>query len=157
AVAVRPDGPPVRVIAADDELDEARRIAAELRRLRRPGGRWSALAVLARTNAQLPTIARALDDAAIPHRITASDRAARRPDDPITAQLLADAAGLRSARELSAWAIDLEAGEPDADGELGAPPAQHVQMASSVRTYLAETAGSGNERVKVDGRGYVEW
>jgi DNA helicase-2/ATP-dependent DNA helicase PcrA len=157
AVATRPDGPPVRVVAADDELDEARRIAAEVRQLRRPGGRWSALAVLARTNAQLPAIARALEDVAVPHRITATERANRRSDDPLIAQLLSDAAALRSANELSAWAIDLASGEPDADGDVVAPPAQHVQLASSVRAYLAEMSAGGNERARVDGRGFAEW
>ncbi len=70
---MRADGPPIRVIVAGDELDEARQIAREVRRLRRPGGRWSAIAVLARTNAQLPAIAAALADAGVPQRITASD------------------------------------------------------------------------------------
>src|SRR4051812_23302488 len=51
-VASRPDGTPPRTIAFADPEAEAAGVAAIVRDVRPPGGRWRAIAVLARTNAQ---------------------------------------------------------------------------------------------------------
>ena len=53
----------------DDDDAEAAAVARWLRRAHRPGRPWSHLAVLARTNARLDPIARALERAGIPHRL----------------------------------------------------------------------------------------
>jgi DNA helicase II / ATP-dependent DNA helicase PcrA len=67
--ASRPDGPSPVVEGFDDDDDEAAAVARWLRRAHRPGRPWSHLAVLARTNARLDPVARALERAGIPHRI----------------------------------------------------------------------------------------
>src|SRR5207248_9483361 len=56
--------------AFDTDLQEAAGIARLLRDGHRPGRPWSHMAVLARTNAQLPMIEAALGVAGIPHRST---------------------------------------------------------------------------------------
>jgi DNA helicase-2/ATP-dependent DNA helicase PcrA len=71
--STRSDGPIPRVVGLDSDEEEARFVAAELRRALRPGRRWSKLAVLARTNAQLAVIGAALEQARIPFEITGSD------------------------------------------------------------------------------------
>jgi DNA helicase-2/ATP-dependent DNA helicase PcrA len=67
--ASRPDGPSPVVDGFDDDDAEAAAVARWLRRAHRPGRPWSHLAVLARTNARLDPIARALERAGIPHRM----------------------------------------------------------------------------------------
>ena len=65
----RPDGPvpEIRSFPTDDK--EAQGVARLVRQARRPGAPWSDLAVLARTNAQLPLIERALRAAQVPYRV----------------------------------------------------------------------------------------
>ncbi len=67
--ASRPDGPSPVVEGFDDDDLEAAAVTRWLRRAHRPGRPWSHLAVLARTNARLDPIARALERAGIPHRV----------------------------------------------------------------------------------------
>jgi DNA helicase-2/ATP-dependent DNA helicase PcrA len=67
--ASRPDGPSPVVEGFDDDDVEAAAVTRWLRRAHRPGRPWSHLAVLARTNARLDPIARALERAGIPHRL----------------------------------------------------------------------------------------
>ncbi|HVA03467.1 MAG TPA: ATP-dependent helicase [Acidimicrobiales bacterium] len=67
--ASRPDGPCPVVDGFDDDDDEAAAVTRWLRRAHRPGRPWSHLAVLARTNARLDPIARALERAGIPYRM----------------------------------------------------------------------------------------
>ncbi len=66
--ASRPDGPSPVVHGFDDDDAEAVALARWLRQAHRPGRPWSHLAVLARTNARLDPIARALTRAGIPYR-----------------------------------------------------------------------------------------
>ena len=75
--ASRPDGPFPVVDGFDDDDAEAAAVARWLRRTHRPGRPWSHLAVLARTNARLDPVARALERAGIPYRIGGGAR--RRP------------------------------------------------------------------------------
>ena len=62
----RDDGPVPIVRSYNTDEDEARHVASWLAANHRPGTTWRAMAVLARTNAQLDTVAAALDAAAIP-------------------------------------------------------------------------------------------
>ncbi|HEY8092408.1 MAG TPA: ATP-dependent DNA helicase UvrD2 [Acidimicrobiales bacterium] len=75
--ATRPDGSPPRAIHFEHAGAEAAGVAVLARQARRPGGRWGAIAVLARTNAQLEPVATALTRAGIPNhrRGAAEDRA----------------------------------------------------------------------------------
>ena len=63
--------PELTGLESDDA--EASFIARRLRLLHTPGRRWQSFAVLARTNAQLPVISRALEAAQIPHQFLAPD------------------------------------------------------------------------------------
>jgi DNA helicase-2/ATP-dependent DNA helicase PcrA len=91
--AHRPDGPEPTVHACDDERAEAAHVARAVRDLHAPGARWSAQAVLVRTNAQTAVLAEALRQAGVPHRVrggsslldrsevtAALDELRRRPD-----------------------------------------------------------------------------
>jgi len=62
----RADGPLPVLSAHETDEDEARWVARQAVEARRPGQRWSQLAVLARTNAQLPIVARALEAQRVP-------------------------------------------------------------------------------------------
>ena len=64
----RSAGRPPSVVGYETDGDEARGVVSALRRARVPGGSWSSLAVLARTNAQLVLFERELDLAGIPFR-----------------------------------------------------------------------------------------
>ena len=109
-VASRPDGAPPRAIAFAGPEAEAAGVAAIVRDVRPPGGRWRAIAVLARTNAQLQPVAAALTRAGIPHR-----RRAGPIDDPATAAALVELRSVTGPGSLRAWLEDTlgGAGRPD--------------------------------------------
>ncbi len=77
--AIRPPGdePTVRILEADEE---AVAIARAVRGCHRPGAPWRHQVVLARTNAQLPTIRAALENAGIPTRSRGEGAILRRPE-----------------------------------------------------------------------------
>lgn len=67
--SARPDGPFPAVHGFDDDGAEAAAVVRWLRLVHPPGGRWSNLAVLARSHARLAATAAALARAGIPHRL----------------------------------------------------------------------------------------
>jgi len=69
----RVDGPVPHVIAHATDDDEAIWAASRAKMSRTPGRRWSSIAVLTRTNAQLATVKAAMDAALVPSRIAGSD------------------------------------------------------------------------------------
>ena len=69
----RVDGPVPQVIAHANDDDEAVWAASRAKLSRTPGRRWSSIAVLTRTNAQLATVKAAMDAALVPSRIAGSD------------------------------------------------------------------------------------
>jgi DNA helicase-2/ATP-dependent DNA helicase PcrA len=69
----RVDGPVPQVIAHATDDDEAVWAAARAKLSRTPGRRWSSVAVLTRTNAQLATVKAAMDAALVPSHIAGSD------------------------------------------------------------------------------------
>jgi ATP-dependent DNA helicase UvrD/PcrA len=73
--SARPDGPVPRIVAHATDDDEAAWVAREVWRAHRPGRRWDQIAVLARTNAQLSTVAGALEAERVPYRIAGGDLA----------------------------------------------------------------------------------
>lgn len=68
SAGLHPEHPAHPPVAYDTDLAEARGVVASLRRARRPGTSWSALAILARTNAQLSLFERELEAAGVPYR-----------------------------------------------------------------------------------------
>jgi DNA helicase-2/ATP-dependent DNA helicase PcrA len=69
----RVDGPVPQVIAHTSDDDEAAWAAARAKMSRTPGRRWSSIAVLTRTNAQLTKVKAAMDAALVPSRVAGSD------------------------------------------------------------------------------------
>ncbi len=65
----RPSGAPLRLLSAQDERDEADRIAAELAELHSEGTVWSEMAVFYRINAQSRVLEEALRIARVPYVI----------------------------------------------------------------------------------------
>jgi superfamily I DNA/RNA helicase len=88
----RVDGPVPTVVSHASDADEAAWAADRAKRSHTPGRRWSSIAVLARTNAQLAAVQAAMDAANVPCQVAgpdlgpASDLRAggtsRRHDDP---------------------------------------------------------------------------
>ena len=126
ASSARADGPAVRVLAADDEDHEAALVAATVRSFDPTDVRAGAVAVLARTNSQLPRLARAIEAAGMPvHR----DHLAA--GSPLGAAVRA-ATALPSASRLRAWAHDVLDSGPDGDGDGEAGPAEAAERRVAV-------------------------
>ena len=121
----RADGRVVTIVAHDDEHAEATGVASAIARLDRSLVRSNQVAVLARTNAQLPAIARAL--AAAPVDVRRAVHGAGSKIRPVLSQVyrMADVAQLRN------WAQDaLEGIDPASDvGEADTTPEQEVARA----------------------------
>ncbi|MGH8989732.1 MAG: ATP-dependent helicase, partial [Acidimicrobiales bacterium] len=66
-------GPLPTVLCLEDDEVEARWVARHIWLAHRPGRRWSSIAVLARTNAQLDRIARALEAEHVPFRLSGAE------------------------------------------------------------------------------------
>ncbi|MGH8995010.1 MAG: ATP-dependent helicase [Acidimicrobiales bacterium] len=71
--STRPDGPLPTVSAYDSDVEEAGAVAQRAWLAHVPGRRWSHIAVLARTNAQLRTIADAFEAQRIPHGLAGAE------------------------------------------------------------------------------------
>ncbi len=71
--AARPDGAPPTVTRLANDEEEARWVARHVWLARHPGTRWSSIAVLARTNAQLARIATALDAEHVPSAVSGAE------------------------------------------------------------------------------------
>jgi DNA helicase-2/ATP-dependent DNA helicase PcrA len=69
----RVDGPVPRVVAHGTDDEEAAWAAHQVRLSRAPGRRWSSIAVLTRTNAQLAKVAAAMEAAGVPAAIAGAD------------------------------------------------------------------------------------
>jgi len=69
----RVDGPVPTVVAHATEDDEAAWAASRAKLSRTPGRKWSSIAVLTRTNAQLAKVQEAMDAARVPSRIAGAD------------------------------------------------------------------------------------
>ena len=71
--STRPPGRVPRVVCLGTDEEEARWIARHVWLAHSPGRRWSSIAVLARTNAQLESLSKALEAERIPHRLAGID------------------------------------------------------------------------------------
>jgi ATP-dependent DNA helicase UvrD/PcrA len=69
----RVDGPVPAIVAHATDDDEARWAAARAKMARTPGRRWSSIAVLTRTNAQLAKVQAAMDAARVPAVVAGAD------------------------------------------------------------------------------------
>jgi DNA helicase II / ATP-dependent DNA helicase PcrA len=134
-VSNRADGPVVERLTADDDLDEARRIAQFVVRCDPNLVRTGEVAVLARTNAQLTPIAAELVAAGIPVR-----RNATAGGTPLQATVR-QVAALGSASRLRGWAhdvLDVPPPTPAGTSESGAAPDPERRVATTVLEFLRE-------------------
>jgi len=69
----RVDGPVPKIVSHATNEDEAVWVAERAKMARTPGRRWSSIAVLTRTNAQLAVVQAALDKARVPNLIAGAD------------------------------------------------------------------------------------
>ena len=91
----RPEGPLPSIRAYDTDADEAHGIARAVRDRHRPGGSWSHVAVLTRTNAQLVAMEQAFQAAGIPVRVRGGRAFLERPEvKGALAELAASSASL---------------------------------------------------------------
>jgi DNA helicase-2/ATP-dependent DNA helicase PcrA len=138
-----PDGPVPTVVAYPDELSEAAGIATAARIARRPGRSWSQLAVLARTNAQLPPIAKALAAAGIPSRSIGSTDFFSKPSVRSAIEEANSARDGAALRSLAADLSEVAVASPTPDADLSA-------LARLLVDYLAEDVGAS-------GKGFRSW
>ncbi len=69
----RVDGPVPKIVSHGSSEDEAAWVAERVKMARTPGRRWSSIAVLTRTNAQLAVVQTALDKARVPNLVAGAD------------------------------------------------------------------------------------
>ncbi len=110
------EGPLPVVARLDNDVEEARWVARQVWVAHRPGRRWSTIAVLARTNAQLSRIAQALLDEHVPYRISGAELGPasdvrEAPDD-------SQGTDPRHVAEPSPAHVDLEATDGSAQGAM---------------------------------------
>ncbi|HLI43756.1 MAG TPA: ATP-dependent helicase [Acidimicrobiales bacterium] len=125
-----PGGPVPTVRAFESDSAEAAGVADAVRRAHRPGRLWAQIAVLARTNAQLPLLRSALERALVPCQVVGDGGFLRRPHLAPALSALEKAA---TGSALSALAEDLRV----AAAELGA--------AATSPTGALESSGAGQE------------
>ncbi|MGH9297203.1 MAG: ATP-dependent helicase, partial [Acidimicrobiales bacterium] len=99
-----PTGPVPSVTRYSDSTSEAAGVAERARLAHRPGRAWSQIAVLARTNAQLPAFREALETLFVPCRVAGGGAFARRTH---VAAAIADLARAMSRAALASMASDL--------------------------------------------------
>jgi DNA helicase-2/ATP-dependent DNA helicase PcrA len=99
--SARPDGAAVEIYGFDDESAEASGIATLVASLHQDHRPWREIAILARTNAQLPPIRDALVAAGIPARLMTTQA-----HDPLR-RVVREVEDLPSATRLSVWAKDI--------------------------------------------------
>jgi DNA helicase-2/ATP-dependent DNA helicase PcrA len=108
--STRPDGPVPRITVHQSDAAEAEWVAHQVWLAHRPGRRWSQIAVLARTNAQLQGVGAALHQAQVPYAHAGGDAG---PASDVRAKHEADntpepRGGLRTR-------FEDQGGEPDED------------------------------------------
>lgn len=137
--ATRPEGPVPVVVAHASDRAEAAGIARSVRDHHGPGARWSAQAVLVRTNAQIPLIEEALTAARIPFRVRGSAPLLDQPEiKAALAQLRASTGPLADALDDLAHSID----EAEVAGDRAAERQANVDALVQLgRDYLAVEAG----------------
>ncbi len=162
--ARRPEGPLPWIRSFDNDIDEARGIARAMRDRHRPGGAWSELAVLTRTNAQLVAFERALGAAGIPFRVRGGGAFLSRPEvksalaglgqshTPVAAGLADMASSLRAPPPAPLGLLELDdaAPAPEPDGPAAERLAVLEELVRLGHDYLA---------LEADGSvaGFVAW
>jgi DNA helicase-2/ATP-dependent DNA helicase PcrA len=121
----RIDGPVPKVVAHATDDDEAAWAATRAKMSRTPGRRWSSVAVLTRTNAQLVKIKDAMDAANVPSLVAGSDLG---PASDLRSEHARRDAGRDDAGRDDAGRD--EAGRDDADGPPAPVAGDHVVLST---------------------------
>ncbi len=135
------DGPVPTIDGYDTDDDEARAVAAALRRAHGPGQPWSSMAVLYRTNAQSALFEEALGRDAVPFRVRGGGRFLDRPEVKVALDSLRDAARAAPGRRFEEHLTDLVT----AATESGEEREEHTEaLARLGREYLDADGGVGS-------------
>ncbi len=146
-LAARPSGPAPRLRGFRTDRDEAIGVARAVRDARAPGQRWSAQAVLVRTNAQIVLFDEAMRAAGIPCRTRGGGLFAL----PEVKSALATLEGSRA--PLAAALVDIEAASEPDDDQPAAEADRRANLGALVRLahdLLAVDPGA-------TAGGFVEW
>ncbi len=138
--AARADGPVPTLIVHPDEHAEARAIARTALEANRAGHRWSAMAVLVRTNAQARPLRDALHAAGVP---TTAATVAPIVDDADVATVLRETRAAMRTAPGARWATILAERLTDDDGPR-LVPGRAVLLGTLVEEYLAADGGDGS-------------
>ena len=143
--SARSDGVAVKICSFADEKDEASGIARLIESWRHPMMRWSDVAILARTNAQLPALREALVAIDITARILGTNAT-----DPIQ-RAIQEVGDLPSATRISVWSRDMRSPHVDADNEDDdvEDVIARRRVVDAVDEFLKEGGG--------DGRTFLTW
>jgi len=137
--SARPSGSAVRIQSFADETSEASGIADILLGIGREQGAWRSIAVLTRTNAQLPAIHAALVSQGVPARIQSATTA-----DPIQ-RATREVGDLPSATRIAAWSRDARDPSDDDNDDISA----RRTVADAIDEFLRGGGG--------DGRAFLSW
>jgi DNA helicase-2/ATP-dependent DNA helicase PcrA len=144
----RPDGPCPQLLPYRSDDEEARGVARLARQAHRPGTPWSDIAVLARTNAQLPVLERAMRAVQVPCRVAGGGAFLAQPEiRDALARLAAAPPGMGFTASLAD--IAEPAGHEDTDGIGGAGP-RDSSTAEERRLQLLNLVELGREYAAMD-------
>jgi DNA helicase II / ATP-dependent DNA helicase PcrA len=146
----RPDGPVPEIRSFPTDEKEAQGVARLVRQARRPGAAWSDIAVLARTNAQLPQIERAFRAAQVPYRVAGGAGFLNQPEirDALHA-LGAAPPGSDFGSSLADLDVSTAASTPDAEDGRADGPADGSAVEQR-RLQLAHLVELGREYAAMD-------
>jgi DNA helicase-2/ATP-dependent DNA helicase PcrA len=147
----RPDGPVPEIRGFASDESEAHGVARLLRQARRPGAPWTDLAVLARTNAQLPILERALRAAQVPYRVAGGGGFLHQPEVRAALQALASAPPGQDFRSsLAELADSVSAATGDTEPEREADGPADGSAVEERRLQLANLVEMGREYAAMD-------
>jgi len=129
----QPDGPPPTVRRYDSDTAEARAVADQLASAHERGLPWAQMAVLVRTNAQIPPLGTALRAAGIPHYVAGGGLALDHP----AVRSATDDLRRRSHLPLALLVADLAEG---AEGAAGSDPGGDLNVLAALATEFMRLA-----------------
>ncbi len=139
--APRPDGVAPAVTAYNDEVAEARGVAAAARRVHEQGTPWSQIAILYRTNAQSAEFETALKAVGAPFRLRGATRFLERPEVRVVLDDLKGSSKRHPGRALNDLVNDIT----ELANEVGNEQREHVEaVARLAKEYLAIDGGAGS-------------
>jgi len=146
--ANRAEGPIPAVRSYGSDVEEARGVASLVRQARRPGSPWSDIAILARTNAQLPTLERALRALQVPSRTAGGAALLEQPEVKVALRQMSQAP---PGATFLAVVADLEQAAGDDAGPLDASALEERRMQLVAFAQLAREYAALDQRPSAGG------